>query len=65
MTKAEISYIEACDGLGADVTVGASTIVAAKNGNQNSQSRKVIQSLTAELAPQVAKAVVDNLEDAR
>jgi hypothetical protein len=62
MTKSEMSYVAACDDLGAEVAVGPSVIVAAKNGNTNSQQRKVIQNLTAELAPQVAKAVVENLD---
>ena len=62
MTKSEMAYVAACDDLGAEVAIHPAVIVAHKDGNENTQSRKVIQSLTAEVAPQVAKAVVENLE---
>jgi hypothetical protein len=61
MTKAEVSFVNACDDMGADVAVTRSTVTVLKDGNTNTQSRKVLQGLTAEVAPQVAKAIVDNL----
>lgn len=61
MSKSEIAFVNACDDMGADVSVGRSTITVTTDGGRNTQQRKVIQGLTAEVAPQVAKAVVDNL----
>lgn len=61
MTNAEISFVHACDEMGADVQVGRSSITVIKDEGRNTQQRKVVQGLTVEVAAKVAKAVVDNL----